>query len=146
MVWKSKRVCEPIRIFALLLFEFLLLCISTITQSELKQIIWINKLTVQVFALIFPFLVEKTMWSELRMRAVWYSSSLCDNIKLWAKSSLVLKVCFSDRRSVEVKQAPSKEILESLRRRAVEGQEAGESCKMVFKDLDWRGEIWVLQF
>lgn len=58
--------------------------------------------------------------------------SLCDDIKLWAKSSPVIEVGYSDRRSVEVEQAPSKEISEGLRRRAAEGQESVESCKMFF--------------
>lgn len=63
--------------------------------------------------------------------------SKCDNIKLWVKSSVIIKACFSHHRSVEVKQAQSKEILESLRRRVFKGQEAGEGCKVDFKT--WNG-------
>lgn len=41
-------------------------------------------------------------------------------IKIWVKSSVSDDVCFSHERSVEVKQAQSKEISEDFRGRVVE--------------------------
>jgi len=77
----------------------------------------------------------------VRAVGVEYSSGQCDDNRIRVKSSVIIKVCFSHQRSAETKQTQSKEFLESFRGKVVQGQEAEEGHKIVFKDSDWGGNL-----